>query len=151
MTDGKDADMAEQQSSTKSGFSAEERAAMKERAKELKAAASREEALQAVVDAIAEMDDADRAIAEPLHELIMSGDSGLAAKTWYGMPAYAGADGKAVVFFQAAAKFKARYATIGFNDSAKLDDGDLWPTAFGVTAWNDAVAERVAALLARAV
>ena len=143
--------MAEKQSSTKSGFSAEERTAMKERAKELKAAASREEALQAVVDAIADMDDADRAIAEPLHELIMGGDSGLAAKTWYGMPAYVGADGKAVVFFQAAAKFKARYATIGFNDSAKLDDGDLWPTAFGVTAWNDAVAKRVADLLARAV
>ncbi|HXH33704.1 MAG TPA: hypothetical protein VNJ54_04745 [Plantibacter sp.] len=139
------------QSSTKSGFTADERAAMKARAKEMKANASREEALQGVVDAIAEMEGPDRSIAEPLHELVMGGDYGLAAKTWYGMPAYVGADGKAVVFFQAAAKFKARYATIGFNDSAKLDDGDLWPTAFGVVAWNDSVAKRVTELLDRAV
>lgn len=144
--------MAEsKQSSTKSGFTADERAAMKARAKEMKANASREEALQVVVDAIAEMEGPDRSIAEPLHELVMNGDYGLAAKTWYGMPAYVGADGKAVVFFQAAAKFKARYATIGFNDSAKLDDGDLWPTAFGVVAWNDTVAKRVTELLERAV
>lgn len=144
--------MAEsKQSSTKSGFTADERAAMKARAKEMKANASREEALQGVVDAIAEMEGPDRSIAEPLHELVMGGDYGLAAKTWYGMPAYVGADGKAVLFFQAAAKFKARYATIGFNDSAKLDDGDLWPTAFGIVAWNDAVAKRVTELLARAV
>lgn len=144
--------MAEsKQSSTKSGFTADERAAMKARAKEMKANASREEALQGVVDAIAEMEGPDRSIAEPLHELVMGGDYGLAAKTWYGMPAYVGADGKAVVFFQAAAKFKARYATIGFNDSAKLDDGDLWPTAFGVVAWNDTVAKRVTELLERAV
>lgn len=137
--------------STKSGFTAEERAAMKERAKELKASQNRAEALQGVVDAIAEMEGPDRAIAESLHELVMGGGYGLDAKTWYGMPAYVNADGKAVCFFQAAAKFKARYATLGFNDTAKLDDGDLWPTSFGITAWNDAVAKRVTELLERAV
>ncbi|MGK9149352.1 hypothetical protein KXS11_17080 [Plantibacter flavus] len=143
--------MAETTKSTKSGFTAEERAAMKERAKELKASESRAEARKTCEDAIAEMDPADRAIAAPLHELILGGDFGLDAKTWYGMPAYANAEGKVVVFFQPAAKFKARFSTLGFNDTATLDDGDLWPTAFGIVAWNDAVASRVSDLLTRAV
>lgn len=136
------------------GFSAEERAAMKERAAELRAegrkGATKADGLQAVLDAIAKMAPEDRALAERVHVTVTSA-ADLTPKTWYGMPAYADADGKVVVFFQDAAKFKARYATLGFQDRAQLDDGDLWPTSFAVRAWTPEVEERVAALVQRAM
>lgn len=134
---------------TTSGFSAEERAAMKERAKELKASANREEAAKAVVAAIAEMAPSDRALAERLHTIITSNAPSLAPKTWYGMPAYA-RDGKIVCFFQGAEKFKTRYATLGFNDDALLDDGTMWPTAYALTQLDDENAAFIADLVKRA-
>ncbi len=139
------------------GFTAGERAAMKEYAAELRAqaktaksAAKRELNLQAQLDAIAAMGDADRALAERLHAIVTEVAPDLEAKTWYGMPAY-GRDGKAVCFFQAAEKFGARYATLGFNDGALLDDGAMWPTAFALVEFTDAVDAQVRALVARAV
>jgi uncharacterized protein YdhG (YjbR/CyaY superfamily) len=135
------------------GFSAAEREAMKQRAEELRAGrGGRKKAddLQAALDAIAAMPEGDRVIAERIHAIVTRIAPHLLARTWYGMPAYA--DGKDVVcFFQAAAKFDARYATLGFNDSARLDDGDLWPVTFAIVAWNDAVEERVASLVQAAV
>ncbi len=139
------------------GFTAAERAAMKEYAAELRAqaktaksAAQRELNLQAQLDAIAAMGDADRALAEHLHAIVTEVAPELEAKTWYGMPAY-GRDGKAMVFFQAAEKFKARYATLGFQHDAHLDDGAMWPTAFALIEFTDAVDARVRELVARAV
>jgi uncharacterized protein YdhG (YjbR/CyaY superfamily) len=133
------------------GFSAEERAAMKERAAELRAegkkGAKKADGLQMVLDAIAAMAPEDRALAERVHVAVTTNAPDLAPKTWYGMPAYADADGKVVVFFQDAGKFKARYATLGFNDTANLDDGDFWPTSFALQAWSPAVEERVVALV----
>jgi uncharacterized protein YdhG (YjbR/CyaY superfamily) len=135
------------------GFSAAEREAMKQRAEELRAGrGGRKKAddLQAALDAIAAMPEDDRVIAERIHAIVTRIAPHLLARTWYGMPAYT--DGKDVVcFFQAAAKFDARYATLGFNDSARLDDGDLWPVTFAIIAWNDAVEERVVALVQAAV
>jgi uncharacterized protein YdhG (YjbR/CyaY superfamily) len=120
------------------GFTAEERDAMKERAKELKAAARRgprgkkadEEG--AVLAKIAEMPESDRTLAERIHAVVTAAAPALSPKLWYGMPAYA-QDGKVLCFFQAADKFKSRYATFGFNDTARLDDGRMWPTSFAVT------------------
>jgi uncharacterized protein YdhG (YjbR/CyaY superfamily) len=138
------------------GFTAEERAAMKERAAEQKAAARRGSgAKKAAADAedclakIAEMPDEDRAIAEALHAIVAANAPDLAPRTWYGMPAYA-RDGKVLVFFKPAAKFKVRYAEVGFNEWAKLDDGDMWPTAFAVTAVNPAVEAALTELVRRA-
>jgi uncharacterized protein YdhG (YjbR/CyaY superfamily) len=138
------------------GFTEEERAAMKERASELKSSAKRgsgakkaEADAQDCLDKIAEMPDADRVIAEKLHEIVTTHAPGLAPKTWYGMPAYA-ADGKVVVFFKAAGKFKTRYAEVGFNETATLDDGDLWPTAYAVTAMAPAVEKKLTALVKKA-
>lgn len=138
------------------GFSDEERAAMKARADELKSSARRgsgakkaEADLKDVLDRIAEMADDDRAIAEALHEIVATNAPDLAPKTWYGMPAYA-RDGKVVVFFKPAAKFKVRYAEVGFNEWAHLDDGDMWPTAFAVTAMNAAIEEKLTALVKKA-
>src|SRR5215217_7073707 len=111
------------------GFTAEERAAMRERAKELKAEAQRAAGESAVLEKIAEMQGPDRAMAERLHAIVKASGPDLSPKTWYGMPAYA-RDGKIVCFFQAGEKFKARYATLGFNDAANLDDGTMWPTSF---------------------
>jgi uncharacterized protein YdhG (YjbR/CyaY superfamily) len=142
-------------------FTAEERAAMKERAAEVRAEKSAKgrgkagrsdraaQEARVCLDKIAELPDDDRAIAEGIHA-IATGTAGLAAKTWYGMPAYA-KDGKIVCFFQPADKFKARYATLGFNDPAALDDGDFWATSFAVLAWTPAVEERVTALVTRSV
>lgn len=142
-----------QQSGTDEGtFSAEERAAMKERAQEVrtqrrgKAKADPEADLLAK---IAEMPDDDRALAERVHAIVREAAPGLTAKTWYGMPAWA-RDGKVVCFFQAAAKFGGRYATLGFNDDARLDDGAMWPTAFALTRITDAEADRIRDLVARA-
>lgn len=134
---------------TKSGFSAEERAAMKERAKELKASANREEAAKAVVEMIAEMPPSDRSLAERLHAIILANAPTLDPKLWYGMPSYA-REGKIVCFFQGAEKFKTRYATLGFNDDARLDDGTMWPTAFALTQLDDENEAFIAALVKRA-
>ena len=144
--------MAAKKAMTESdGFSAEERAAMKERAAELRAegkkGAKKADGLQAVLDSIAGMAPEDRALAERVHVTVTATAPGLSPKTWYGMPAYANADGKVVVFFQDAGKFKYRYSTLGFQDAANLDDGDLWPVSFALTAWSRAVEKRVVALV----
>ena len=134
------------------GFSAEERAAMKERAKETKAVkrGKTTDGTAEVLEKIAAMADDDRALAERLHEIITKAAPELAPKTWYGMPAYA-RDGKVVCFFQDAAKFKARYATLGFQDTANLDDGAMWPTSFAVTKLTPAVEKQIVALVKKAV
>ena len=137
------------------GFSAAERAAMKERAEELKAQGrsgqKKADNERAVLDAIAAMPDADRALAERIHALVNANAPGLLSKTWYGMPAYANADGKVVCFFQGAAKFGARYATMGFNDAATLDDNAMWPVSFAIVEWTPAVEKKVVALIKAAV
>jgi len=114
----------------KEGFSAEEKAAMRARAKELKEAAEGEEAVQA---ALAKMTPADRALGKRIHAIVKKTAPDLTPKTWYGMPAYANKDGKVVVFFRDAAKFKERYAMLGFQDHAALDDGSMWPVAYALT------------------
>ena len=133
------------------GFTAEEKAAMKERAKELKAEADKADGESAVLAAIAGMPEPDRSMATRLHGIIKANAPSLAPKTWYGMPAYANPDGKVVCFFQNASKFNARYATLGFNDVANLDDGALWPTSFALKALTAAVEARIAALVKQAV
>ena len=141
---------------TARGFTDEERAAMKEHAQEVKTAARRSpRAAKAggesdVLAKIAEMAEPDRAIAERLHALIKASAPALAPRTWYGMPAYA-KDGKIVCFFQPAQKFKTRYATLGFNDVAHLDDGAMWPIAFALTELTPADEARIAALVEQAV
>lgn len=132
-------------------FTAEEKAAMKQRAKELKANASKEEALKEVLAALKKMSAEDREIGEKLHALVKKQAPQLWAKTWYGMPAYANEDGKAVLFFQDAGKFKVRYATVGFNEQAKLDEGSMWATSYAVIKWNGAVEKQLAALIKKAV
>lgn len=139
------------------GFSDEERAAIKERAAELRAEKRRgrdsdkkAEDERAVLALIAAMPDSDRALAERLHAVIAATAPDLSAKPWYGMPAYA-RDGKVVCFFQGAQKFKSRYATLGFNDEANLDDGTMWPTAFALTEFTAANEAKIAALVQRAV
>lgn len=134
-------------------WSVEEKAAMKEHAaeaKRAKAAKGKEADLQACLDKIAAMAPADRKIAEKVHAIVTAAAPELEVKTWYGMPAYA-KDGKAVVFFQDAGKFKARYSTLGFQDSAALDDGTFWPTSFALTAIDDKVAALITELVKRAV
>lgn len=146
---------AKNATTTSDGFTAEERAAMKERAAELRAGgkkgAKKADGLTAVLDAIAAMAPEDRALAERVHVAVTGTAPGLSPKTWYGMPAYADADGKVVVFFQAAGKFKARYATLGFNDVANLDDGDFWPTSFALRGWSAEVEKKVVGLVTAAV
>jgi uncharacterized protein YdhG (YjbR/CyaY superfamily) len=139
------------------GFSAEERAAMKDHAKEVKAAARRAsaaekaaEAAREVLEKIAEMEDSDRVMAERVHAIVTASAPVLAPKLWYGMPAYA-LDGKVVCFFQSAEKFKSRYATLGFSDQAKLDEGAMWANAFALTEVTPEVEASVAALVKRAV
>jgi uncharacterized protein YdhG (YjbR/CyaY superfamily) len=136
------------------GWTDEERAAMKEHARELKAAAKRGAAKADgeadVVAKIAEMPASDRAIAERIHEIVKANAPDLAPRTWYGMPAYA-RDGKVVCFFQAADKFKARYATFGFNDTATLDEGAMWPTSWALTKLSAADEAKIADLVKRAV
>lgn len=127
------------------GFTDEERAAMKERAQELKVAARESD----VLDKIAEMPEPDRIMAERLHAVIKTSAPDLSPKLWYGMPAYA-RDGKIVCFFQSADKFKSRYATFGFNDSAKLDDGAMWPTAFALKELTANVETKISALVKKA-
>jgi uncharacterized protein YdhG (YjbR/CyaY superfamily) len=133
------------------GLSAEEIAAMKETLKERKAVASKEEAEKAVLEKIAEMKGSDHAMAKRIHEIVKASAPGLSPKTWYGMPAYANEDGKVVCFFQAASKFNARYATFGFNDSANLDDGAMWPTSFALKKLTSADEKKIITLLKKAV
>lgn len=130
---------------SKSGFTAAERTAMKERAKEAKGAVGEQDLL----DKIAEMPPADRELAERLHQIVTTAAPQLEPSTWYGMPAYK-RDGKAVVFFKPASKFKARYATFEFNDTAKLDDGDMWPIGYALTRLTPALEKEIAALVTRA-
>jgi hypothetical protein len=132
------------------GFTAEEKAAMKARAKEEKAQATRAEGEQAVRDALAGMDDADRALGERLHAIITQNAPDLLPKTWYGMPAYANGEGKVVLFYRNARKFNERYATLGFNDVAQLDDGTMWPNGYALTALT-ADEQAIAALVKKAV
>lgn len=136
------------------GFSAEERAAMKERARELKAEAraskNRADGESAVLAAIAEMPEPDRTMATRIHAIIKASAPDLSPKTWYGMPAYAN-DGKVVCYFTAASKFNSRYATLGFNDDANLDDGAMWPTSFALTKLTATEEERISALVKKAV
>ena len=140
---------------TNDGFTAAERAAMKERAAELRAegkkGAKKADGLTAVLDAIAAMAPDDRALAERVHVTVTATAPDLSPKTWYGMPAYADDDGKVVVFFQDAGKFKYRYSTLGFQESAALDDGTMWPVSYALTAWSPAVEKRVVALVKAAV
>jgi uncharacterized protein YdhG (YjbR/CyaY superfamily) len=137
------------------GFSAEERAAMKERAAELRAegtkGARKADGLQAVLDKIAEMAPEDRALAERVHVTVTATAPGLSPKTWYGMPAYANTDGKIVVFFQDAGKFSYRYSTLGFQDAASLDDGDMWPVSYALQKWSPTVEKKVAELVKTAI
>ncbi len=137
------------------GFTDEERAAMKERAAELRAegkkGAKKAEGLEAVLEKIAEMAPEDRALAERVHMTVTGTAPELTPKTWYGMPAYTNADGKIVVFFQDAGKFNYRYATLGFQDAANLDDGDLWPVAYALRQWSPAVEKKVVALVRAAI
>jgi uncharacterized protein YdhG (YjbR/CyaY superfamily) len=139
---------------TYDGFTDEERGAMKERAKELKAEAradkDRAEGERAVLAKIAEMPEPDRVLAERLHAIVKASAPALSPKTWYGMPAYA-KGGKIVCFFTSADKFKSRYATFGFNDAANLDDGTMWPTSFALTELTAADEARIGALVKKAV
>jgi uncharacterized protein YdhG (YjbR/CyaY superfamily) len=140
---------------TSDGFSAEERAAMKERAAELRAAgkkgAKKADGLQAILDRIEEMAPDDRVLAERVHMTVTATAPELSPKTWYGMPAYANADGKVVVFFQDSGKFNYRYSTLGFQDAANLDDGDLWPVSYALRNWSPAVEKQVIELVKTAI
>ncbi len=132
------------------GLSAEEIAAMKETLKERKAAAQGADGESALLAKIAEMPEPDRSMAKRIHAIIQANAPGLSPKTWYGMPAYANKDGKVVCFFQNADKFKARYATLGFNDAAHLDEGVMWPTAYALKQLTPAEEARIAALVKKA-
>jgi uncharacterized protein YdhG (YjbR/CyaY superfamily) len=137
------------------GFTAEERAAMKQRAAELRAegkqGAKKADGLQAVLDAIAKMTPEDRALAERVHATVSAAAPELSPKTWYGMPAYTNAEGKVVFAFKNAGKFNTRYSTLEFQDAANLDDGDLWSVSFAMQKWTPAVEQKVLALVKAAV
>jgi uncharacterized protein YdhG (YjbR/CyaY superfamily) len=137
------------------GFTAAERAAMKQRAAELRAegrqGAKKADGLQAVLDAIEKMAPEDRVIAERVHATVSASAPQLSPKTWYGMPAYANADGKVVVCFKNSGKFGMRYSTLEFQDSANLDDGELWPVSFALRTWSPAIEDTVSRLMAAAV
>ena len=146
---------AKNASTQSDGFSGDERAAMKKRAAELRAegkqGAKKADGLQALLDSIAEMEPEDRALAERVHVTVTAAAPGLSPKTWYGMPAYANADGKVVLFFQNAGKFKYRYSTLGFQDTASLDDGEIWPVSYALADWNAAVEAKVTELVKTAI
>jgi uncharacterized protein YdhG (YjbR/CyaY superfamily) len=147
--------MADKKTATKrtgssKGFTPEERAAMRERAKELKAEAARADGEKALLEKVAEMPTPDRALAERLHAIVTAAAPVLSPKTWYGMPAYA-KDGKIVCYFKGAHKFQSRYATFGFEDAANLDEGDVWPTVFAVTKLTAAEEKKIVALVKKAV
>ena len=150
MTAQKAAKRSTTKAKASSGFTAEERAAMRERARELKAEANKADAEAAVLAAIAKVPEPDRSMAERLHAIITTAAPVLTPKTWYGMPAYA-TDGKVVCFFQSADKFKSRYAMLGFSDEANLDDGAMWPTYFALTELTAPVEAKIRALVTKAV
>jgi uncharacterized protein YdhG (YjbR/CyaY superfamily) len=137
------------------GFSTQERAAMKERAAELRAegkkGAKKADGLQAVLDSIEKMAPEDRELAERVHVTVTAAAPGLLPKTWYGMPAYANDDGKVVLFYQDSGKFSYRYSTLGFQDPAHLDDGDIWPVAYALHKWSPKVEKQVVALVRAAI
>jgi uncharacterized protein YdhG (YjbR/CyaY superfamily) len=137
------------------GFSADERSAMKARAAELRAegkkGAKAADGLQAVLDSIAKMGPEDRALAERVHVTVTAAAPELSPKTWYGMPAYANADGKVVVFFQDSGKFNYRYSTLGFQDTANIDDGDMWPTSYALNKWSPVVEKTIVELVKAAI
>ena len=137
------------------GFSAEERAAMKNRAAELRAegkqGAKKADGLQAALDSIAEMLPEDRALAERVHVTVTTTAPELSPKTWYGMPAYVNEDGKVVLFFQNSGKFNYRYSTLGFQDAANLDDGDMWPSSYALMKWSPMVEKRIVELVKAAI
>lgn len=135
---------------TSKGFTDEEKAAMRERAKELKAEAQKADGESAVLAKIAEMKEPDRSMAKRLHSIIKASAPALSPKTWYGMPAYA-KDGKVVCFFQSAQKFNTRYATLGFSDAANLDEGTMWPTSFALKEMTAAEETKIGALVKQAV
>ena len=142
---------AKRTAATKSkGFTSAERAAMKERARELKAEASRADGERAVLEKIAEMKGSDRAMAKRIHAIVKTNAPALSPKTWYGMPAYA-KKGKVVCFFQSAEKFESRYATFGFSDEANIDQGAMWPTSFALTELTAAEEAKIGALVKKAV
>jgi uncharacterized protein YdhG (YjbR/CyaY superfamily) len=151
----KNAESTTANNQTSQGFTNDEKAAMRERAKELKAEAraskNKAEGENAALAAIAAMPEPDRSMAARLHEIIKANAPTLSPKTWYGMPAYADKDGNVICFFQNASKFNARYATLGFNDKANLDEGAMWPTSFALNALNAAEEARIAALVKKAV
>lgn len=146
---------AESSQTGSGGFTAAERAAMKQRVAELRAegkkGAKKADDLQALLDSIAKMAPEDRAIAERVHAAVSATAPGLSPKTWYGMPAYASADGKIVVCFKNSGKFNTRYSTLEFQDAANLDDGELWPVSFALREWNHAVEQKVVELVKAAV
>ena len=133
------------------GFTAEEKAAMKERAAELKAEAQKADGEKTLLAKVAEMKGRDKSMAKKIHEIVKANAPDLRPKTWYGMPAYANEDGKIVCFFQDAAKFGSRYATFGFNDAANLDAGGMWPTSFALKELTAAAEKKIAALVKKAV
>ena len=147
--------MTAENSSAESGFTEQERAAMKARAAELRAegkkGAKKADGLQALLDSIAQMAPGDRALAERVHVTVTATAPDLSPKTWYGMPAYANTDGKVVVFFQNSGKFNYRYSTLGFQDTANLDEGDLWPVAYALHKWSPTVEKKVSELVRAAV
>ena len=140
-----------QKSARGSVFTKEELAAARETAKERKAALTQEEAESAVLAKIAEMTEPDRSMAKRIHEIVKASAPVLSPKTWYGMPAYANKNGKVVCFFTPASKFKARYATFGFNDDANLDEGAMWPTSFALKELTPVAEERISTLVKKAV
>jgi uncharacterized protein YdhG (YjbR/CyaY superfamily) len=146
---------AKNATSEPAGFTAEERAAMKGRAAELRAAgkkgAKQADGLQALLDSIAKMAPEDRALAERVHVTVTTHAPGLSPKTWYGMPAYADADGKVVVSFKNAGKFNTRYSTLEFQDAAHLDNGDIWPVSYALKKWSPVVEKQVASLVTAAI
>jgi uncharacterized protein YdhG (YjbR/CyaY superfamily) len=147
--------MATKDATTTDGFSAQERAAMKERAAELRAegkkGAKKADGLQAVLDAIEKMSPEDRVLAERVHVTVTATAPDLSPKTWYGMPAYANADDKIVLYFKNGGKFKERYSTLGFEGAAHLDDGDIWPVVFALRTWSPAVEQKVVELVRAAI
>src|SRR5215218_9829067 len=146
---GQSAQEATMSAKKSKGFTAEERAAMRERAKEQKAEAQKADGERAVLAKIAEMQGPDRAMAERLHAIVKASAPSLSPKTWYGMPAYADKDGKVVCHFQSAQKFNTRYATLGFSDQANLDDGAMWPTSFALKELSAAEEAKISALVKR--
>jgi len=133
------------------GFTAEEKAAMRERARELKAEARKADGEKALLKKVAEMPKADRAMAKRIHEIVKKSAPDLSPKTWYGMPAWADEDGKVVCYFTPASKFKERYSTLGFNEKANLDQGEMWPTSFALKKLSAAGEKKIRALVKKAV